>query len=62
MFSKGQIIFGILFAITFIIALVFAYRKDLKVHRKYYKGSLWVLLAFIAFLGMIVAIKFLFTD
>ena len=62
MFSRGQIIFGILFAIAFIIALVFAYRKDLKLHKKYYKGNLWVLLAFIAFLGMIVAIKFVFTD
>lgn len=58
MFSKGQITFGIIFAITFIIALIFMYRKDLKVHKRYYKGSFWVLLAFIGFLGMIVAIKF----
>jgi len=58
MFSKGQITFGIIFAIVFIIALIFMYRKDLKLHKRYYKGSLWVLLAFIAFLGMIVAIKF----
>jgi len=62
MFSRGQIIFAILFAIVFIIALAYAYRKDLKLHKKYYKGNLWVLLAFIAFLGMIVAIKFVFTD
>ncbi|TJY37306.1 hypothetical protein E5167_04990 [Pontimicrobium aquaticum] len=62
MFSKGQIIFGILFAITFIIVLVYAYRKDIKLHKRYFKGSSWVLLAFIAFLLMIVAIKFLFTD
>ncbi len=58
MFSKGQIIFGILFAIAFIIVMVFAYRKDLKLHKRYFKGSAWVLLAFIAFLLMIVAIKF----
>jgi len=59
MFSKGQIIFGILFAIAFIIALVFTYRKDLKLHKRYYKGSIWVLFAFIAFLLMIVAIKYI---
>jgi len=59
MFSKGQIIFGILFAIAFIFALVYTYRKDLKLHKRYYKGSIWVLFAFIAFLLMIVAIKFL---
>ncbi len=59
MFSKGQIIFGILFAIAFIVVLVFTYRKDLKLHKRYYKGSIWVLIAFISFLLMIVAIKFL---
>jgi len=58
MFSNGQIIFAILFAIAFIIFLVYAYRKDIKLHRKYYKGSVWVLIGFIAFLLFIVAIKF----
>jgi hypothetical protein len=38
--------------------LVYAYRKDLKLHKKYYKGSIWVLIAFIAFLLFIVSIKF----
>jgi len=61
MFTRGQIIFGILFALAFTMALIFAYRKDLNIHKRYYKGSLWVLAAFIAFLGMIVAIKFIFT-
>ncbi len=60
MFSKGQLIFGLLFAITFAIIIFFAYKKDLKLHRKYYKGSLWILLAFIGFISMIAAIKFIF--
>lgn len=60
MFTKGQLVFGVLFAIAFIIALVYAYRKDLKLHNKYYKGSLWVLIAFISFILFIVAIKWLF--
>ena len=58
MFSQGQITFGILFAITFIIVMIIAYRKDLKLHKKYYKGSFWVLIAFIAFIAMIACIKF----
>lgn len=62
MFSKGQIIFGILFAIAFIITLIYAYRKDLKLHKRYFKGSTWILVAFIAFLLFIVAIKFIFTS
>jgi len=58
MFTQGQIIFGILFAIVFIIIMIYAYRKDLKLHKKYYKGTIWVLLAFIAFLALLLFIKF----
>ncbi|MCB4798921.1 hypothetical protein LG649_08690 [Tamlana sp. PT2-4] len=59
MFSKGQIVFGILFFIVFAIIIGYQYRKDLKIHKRFYKGSLWILLAFIAFIGLISAIKFL---
>jgi high-affinity Fe2+/Pb2+ permease len=59
MFSKGQLIFGILFAITFIGILFYAYLKDSKLHKKYYKGSLWILLVFIGFISGIAAIKFI---
>ena len=61
MFSKGQIIFAIVFAISFVIIVTIAYRKDSKIHKKYYKGNLWVLLAFISFIGLIAMIKFIFT-
>lgn len=57
MFTDGQKAFGILFAIAFTIALVIAYRKDKRLHNKYYKGSIWVLIAFISFILMIAAIK-----
>ncbi|HIC32582.1 MAG: hypothetical protein JXK08_03950 [Flavobacteriaceae bacterium] len=60
MFSKGQIIFGVLFAIAFIIVMVFMYRKDLKLHKIHYRGVLWILLAFLAFIGLIASIKFIF--
>jgi hypothetical protein len=60
MFSKGQIVFGILFAIVFAVIIGFMYRKDLKLHKIHFKGSLWVLLAFIGFIGLIVAIKVIF--
>ena len=60
MFSNGQLIFGILFALVFAVLIFLAYRKDIKLHRKYYKGSVWVLIAFIGFILMIAAIKFVF--
>ena len=61
MFSKGQIVFAIVFAISFVIIVTIAYRKDSKIHKKYYRGNLWVLLAFISFIGLIAMIKFIFT-
>lgn len=61
MFTKGQWVFGILFAIAFIIAIFYTYRKDLKLHKKYYKGSVWILVAFISFILFIVSIKWMFT-
>lgn len=60
MFSTGQIVFGILFAIVFAIIIGIMYRKDLKLHKANYKGTLWVLLAFVSFIGLIAAIKFIF--
>ncbi|MCK0123463.1 hypothetical protein MWU76_03525 [Gelidibacter sp. F2691] len=59
MFTNGQLIFGGLFAIVFAIVLFYTYRKDLKLHRKHYKGSLWILLAFIGFIVMISVVKYI---
>lgn len=60
MFTTGQLIFGVIFFIAFVIVLMFTYKKDLKVHKKYYNGSIWVLIGFIAFLLFIVSIKLIF--
>lgn len=57
MFTEGQLMFAIIFAVIFIIALVIAYRKDKKLHNRFYKGSVWVLIAFISFILLIAAIK-----
>ncbi len=60
MFSTGQWIFGILFFIVFSVIMVYQYRKDLRLHKKYYKGTFWILIAFIGFIATMAAIKFLF--
>tara|TARA_B110000967_G_scaffold198979_1_gene232781 strand:- start:2288 stop:2476 length:189 start_codon:yes stop_codon:yes gene_type:complete len=59
MFSRGQLTFGIIFAIVFLGIIIYAYRKDFNLHQKYYKGSFWVLLVFVGFIAGIAAIKFL---
>ncbi|MFS4481619.1 hypothetical protein ACKGJY_01260 [Hyunsoonleella sp. 2307UL5-6] len=59
MFSKGQMIFGIIFFVVFAIIIGYTYRRDLKLHQKFYKGSIWMLVAFVGFIAFIAAIKFL---
>lgn len=57
MFSQGQLIFAIFFVIAFVILMIFSYRKDIKLHRKYYKGSLFILIGFIIFILLLFALK-----
>ncbi|MGG5507552.1 MULTISPECIES: hypothetical protein [unclassified Myroides] len=57
MFTTGQIQFALFFIITFTIILIIMYRKDLNLHRKYYKNRLWILLAFLAFIGSLFILK-----
>lgn len=44
MLSKGQIIFAILFFVSFVIAMVWAYRKDKAINTILYKDSYKVIL------------------
>ena len=57
MFSQGQVIFGVLFFIAFVITAIFMYRKDLATHKLYYKGSYKVLIGFLIFVAFLFAIK-----
>ncbi len=57
MFTPGQIKFSIFFVIVFLITMVYVYRKDIQLHKTYYKGSLWVLIGFIAFIGLLFVLK-----
>lgn len=57
MFSTGQWIFaGIVLAI-FIAVIIYSYRKDLKLHRKYYKGTIYVLIGFLLFIALLFVLK-----
>nr|WP_310554719.1 hypothetical protein [Flavobacterium sp.] len=62
MFSKGQIIFAAFFVVFFIIVMIFSYRKDLKMHKVYYKGSYWILAFFMLFIGTLFLIKTLLKE
>ena len=57
MFSTGQWIFAAIFFLSFVVVIIFSYRKDIAIHKKYYKGSLYVLLGFLIFIGLLFVIK-----
>jgi cytoskeletal protein RodZ len=57
MFSTGQLIFAALFLVVFIAIISFSYKKDKKLHRKNYKGVIWILVSFVTFIIFLFLIK-----
>lgn len=60
MFSQGQLLFAVCFFLAFVIAMVFAYRKDANLHKIFYKGNYKILLGFICFILILFLIKVYF--
>lgn len=59
MFSEGQKYFAIFFVVVFALFLVWTYRKDIPLHKTFYKGWFWVLIGFLVFIGLIISLKFI---
>jgi hypothetical protein len=57
MFSTGQWIFAAVFFLCFMVAIIYSYRKDIALHKKYYSGSLFVLGGFFVFIVLLFVIK-----
>jgi hypothetical protein len=62
MFSKGQQLFALFFVVIFIGILIWSYRKDLKLHRIYYKKVWMVFLGIILTILLFAAITFFLHD
>nr|WP_315186679.1 hypothetical protein [uncultured Flavobacterium sp.] len=60
MFSQGQLLFAACFFIAFVIAMIFAYRKDAGLHKLFYKGNYKILIGFGIFIGLLFLIKIFF--
>ncbi|HEY4629626.1 MAG TPA: hypothetical protein VIH02_10120 [Flavobacterium sp.] len=60
MFSQGQLVFAVCFFVAFVIAMIFAYRKDAKLHKIFYKGNYKILIGFIVFILILFLIKVYF--
>jgi uncharacterized membrane protein YccC len=57
MFSQGQLIFAGAFLAVFIVASIYVYRKDTRLHKLHYKGSYRVLIGFLIFIAFLFFIK-----
>lgn len=58
MFSKGQLIFAVIFVIAFIILMIWSYKKDIKIHKKHYKNTFIVLIAIFLIITIFALITF----
>jgi hypothetical protein len=58
MFSQGQLVFALFFCVSFIIVMIYVYRRDLILHKIHYKGTSKILLGFAFFIGLLFLIKF----
>lgn len=62
MFSTGQQLFAIFFIIAFALLMIWSYRKDLKLHKKYYK-KVWIVgLGIILVIAVFAIVTFLLHD
>lgn len=55
MFSTGQYIFAGFFIVAFTVAMVWSYRKDLKLHKIHYKNTAIKVIGF----GVLVTVAFI---
>jgi hypothetical protein len=57
MFSKGQLIFAVLFFVAFVIAITWAYSKDKQSNKFFFKGSykvlIFIVLVFFLLFGLV---------
>ncbi len=60
MFSQGQLVFAGLFFVAFVIAAIYSYRKDIKIHKEFYKGNYKIVIGFAIFIGILFLIKVFF--
>lgn len=58
MFSKGQLIFAALFVIAFTILMIWSYKKDIKIHKKYYKNTFIILITIFLIIAIFTLITF----
>ena len=58
MFSKGQLIFAVIFVILFAIAMIWSYKKDIIIHKKYYKNTFLILIAVFLLIAIFAMITF----
>lgn len=55
--TRGHLVFALIFVVVFIGIIAWQYRKDLKMHRRYYQGSIWVIFGIILLIILFIYLK-----
>lgn len=58
MFTKGQMIFAAFFVVAFTLAMIWSYKKDIKIHKKHYKNTFIILIAIFLVITVFALITF----
>ncbi|MDV7187705.1 hypothetical protein R3X25_10470 [Lutibacter sp. TH_r2] len=58
MFTKGQMIFAAFFVVAFTLAMIWSYKKDIKIHKKHYKNTFIILIAIFLIITVFALITF----
>ena len=58
MFTKGQLIFAACFIVAFTILMIWSYRKDIKINKKYYKNTYIILITIFLIIAIFTLITF----
>lgn len=56
-FTRGHLYFALAFVLVFALSMLILYLKDRKLHKTYYRGSFWVILAIVAVLLLLFWLK-----
>lgn len=59
MFTTGRVLFTIFFIIAFVVIMIYAYRKDLKINRRYFPKSYRIIIGIVLiFIVLFLIVKF----
>lgn len=55
--TRGHLIFALVFVVVFVVIILWQYRKDFRMHQRYYRGAGWVIVGIILCIVVFILLK-----